>query len=481
MKQNPIAMPTVFPVTCHTDHVGKGSTFVTIDGYVENGIKYIIEAIERGAHCVVVQHDALLDGYVSEYIAQRGVIVQRVEDTRQALAQLSAQAAGFPAKKLNIIGITGTKGKTTTSFLLEHFLRAAGYKTGLISSAGNKICNVMMPPCLTTPQPDYLHQFLKLCIDNHVEYVVMEVAAQALTLHRVKDIHFYGVIFTNFSHEHLEFYPTLADYCAAKNQIFSMACLGAPLVVNLDDAEGIRIKEKLAGKNIIGYGFGVQAELAHYKGTYDSVSHTLTMYTADIDKRVLQCPVLIGQHNGYNILAASAMAYELGVPFHVHCRALAEFTGVPGRLQQINLPNGARAYIDYAHNPSSFEAILSTFRPLTDHLIVVFGAGGGKDVLKRPIMGYIASEYADLVILTSDNPRLENPETIIADICEGIEEKNRYKIVQILDREKAICQAYAYSQKGSIIAILGKGSDEYQIIGMIKYPFSEQTILQQLT
>jgi UDP-N-acetylmuramoyl-L-alanyl-D-glutamate--2,6-diaminopimelate ligase len=479
MIQAPLLMPSIFPVTCHTDFVGKGSIFVAIQGYCDNGVHYIKTAIKKGAKKIVINKEVQFNPGLSNYILEHEVEVIRVENTRKALADLSAQVADFPAKKVKIIGITGTKGKTTTSFLLEHCLRVAGYKTGLISSAGNSICGTMFPPSLTTPQPDYLHQFLKLCVDNNVEYVVMEVAAQALSLYRVKGIMFDGVIFTNFSHEHLEFYATLDDYCTAKCQIFDMLHLNAPILVNSDDKEVLRIKKKIPHKKLLEYSFTHKVE---YKGIYD----IKTMQSIHIDIHYgnevihIKCPTLFGQYNAYNILAAVSMAHSLKLLSTWVEKALATFPGVPGRLQHISLQNGARVFIDYAHNPSSFEAVLSTLQLLTDHLIVVFGAGGGKDKIKRPFMGAIACKYANFVILTSDNPRLEKLEDIISDIKSGIDIQSGHKVVVQLDREKAIHKAYKYSKPGSIIALLGKGPDEYQIIGKTKYHFSEQTICKQL-
>ncbi|HLJ31906.1 MAG TPA: Mur ligase family protein, partial [Candidatus Babeliales bacterium] len=192
-----IVMPSVFPVTCHTDFVGQDSVFVAIEGYADNGVNYIATAIENGARTIVVHHNCLLDDQLHAIIQKYNVTIERVENTRKALALLSAQAAQFPAQNLKIIGITGTKGKTTTSFILEHLLHTARHKTALISSAKNRICGNDFPSPLTTPQPDYLQQFLKVAVDNGVEYVIMEVAAQALTLHRVEGITFCGVIFTN--------------------------------------------------------------------------------------------------------------------------------------------------------------------------------------------------------------------------------------------------------------------------------------------
>ena len=474
-----IVMPRIFPVTCHTDFVGQGSCFVAIEGYADNGLNYIKQAINNGARTIVVHHDTLLDDDLRSFIAEQGVVVERVDNTRKKLATLSAQAAGVPAKKLKIIGITGTKGKTTTSFLLEHMLHAAGYKTALISSAKNRICGNAFPAPLTTPQPDYLQQFLKLCVDNDVDYVVMEVAAQALTLHRVEGIVFCGIIFTNFSHEHLEFYPTLEDYFCAKRLIFSMAADNAPLLVNGDDERGAQLLTQYQSARHYGFGdinsHGYKASLV----TDPTAIISIHVENQGISNNFM-CPALFGAYNAYNVLAAVGMALALNVDCIVIQQALQTFAGVPGRLQEHLLPNGARSFIDYAHNPESFKAVLSTLRALTPQLIVIFGAGGGRDKSKRPMMGVIAAEIADIVVVTSDNPRLENPATIADDIIQGVPSSYSYKIVQELDRKKAIELAYHLSDHGSIIALLGKGPDEYQIIGTTKNYFSEQNILEQL-
>ncbi len=523
---SPITIPSIFPVTCHTDFVGHGSCFVAIEGYADNGVKYIRQAIEKGARTIVVHHNTFLDDELCSFIHMHGVVVERVDNTRKALAELSTQAAGFPAKKLRIIGITGTKGKTTTSFLLEHILHSAGYKTALISSAQNRICGHNFSAPLTTPQPDYLQQFLKLCVEHNVDYVVMEVAAQALTLHRVAGITFCGIIFTNFSHEHLEFYPTLDDYFYAKTLIFDMAAHDAPILVNGDDAHGIQLLDQ--HMHAVGYGFGniskitVSSEILYssarpelvegypraleetlqqvqgerektktlsgnsrdvcYKGIHISDPIHGIMFEVQYrnDAMTVVCPKLFGAYNGYNVLAATSMALALSItPDTVHA-ALLSFSGVPGRLQEHVLTNGARCFIDYAHNPESFEAVLSTLRSLTHQLIVLFGAGGGRDKSKRPMMGAIAAQIADIVVITSDNPRLEDPIVIADDIIQGIPVSLKHKVVQELDRKKAIEHAYFLSDQGSIIALLGKGPDEYQIIGTTKHYFSEQRVVEQL-
>lgn len=474
-----IVMPAVFPVTCHTDFVGPQSIFVAIEGYSDNGINYIKKAIEKGARTIVVHLDTVLDSSLCNFIQEHGVVVEYVANTRKALAEMSANAAGNPAQKLKIVGITGTKGKTTTSFLLEHVLSANLNKTALISSAQNRICGYNFPAPLTTPQPDYLQQFLKLCVEHQVEYVVMEVAAQALTLHRVEGIAFCGLIFTNFSHEHLEFYPTMEDYFCAKSLIFSMAAEGAPLLINADDSYG----KKLLTRHSHAQAYAFNADGVNYKGLHNEdpvCGLNLTIEFA-YSTQAFVCTRLFGTYNGYNVLAAVSMALALGVSSAVIVQALHAFSGVPGRLQEYHLPNGARCFIDYAHNPESFEAVLSTLRALTPRLIVLFGAGGGRDKSKRPIMGNIAARIADIVVVTSDNPRLEDPVVIAADIVQDIPTDLRHKLIQELDRKKAIEQAYFLSGNGSIIALLGKGPDEYQIVGKTKHYFSEQDIILSLT
>ncbi len=469
-----LSMPKTFPVTCHTDFVGPYSIFEANQGYADNGLNYIASAIEKGARTVVVHHTVLLSDELLATMQTYNVSVERVDNTRKALAQLSAQAAGFPAQQLKIIGITGTKGKTTTSFLLEHILSNAGYKTALISSAQNKINGVIFPAILTTPQPDYLQQFLKVCAEHNIEYVVMEVAAQALTLHRVEGIMFCGIIFTNFSHEHLEFYLDLDHYFHAKKLIFNQVIEGAPVLINQDNEYSAQLLKR--NTQYASFGFN-QIESSYYGHI---VTDTQACVKLQLEEHDFTCPFLFGDYNSYNLLAAVGMSCALGIIPDSIKQALATFAGVPGRLQEHYLPNGARCFIDYAHNPESFKAVLSTLRTLTTQLIVVFGAGGERDKLKRPMMGVIAADIADVVMITSDNPRLEDAATIATDITRDIPESLSHKIVQELDRKKAIEYAYQLSDQGSIIALLGKGPDEYQIIGTTKHYFSERSIVEQL-
>ena len=471
-----IQFPTHYPVACHTDNVTKGTVFVAIRGQKDDGTRFIEQAIARGATHIVVQVGTQLDPDLIALMLKEGVIWQQVHDTRLALAQLSAQAAGNPAQKLRIIGITGTKGKTTTAFLLKHILQTAGKKTALLGKVKNRIGGYDLPAPLTTPQPDYLHQFLQLCVQQGIEYVVMEVAAQALSLHRVQGIAFDGIIFTNFSHEHLEFYANLEDYFSAKKSIFSYAKSGAPLLINADD----NACQELIARQHNATTFGMQ-KTADINGSSISVPEGLYIQGfACAQPFTLHNSCLMGGFNVYNILAALGMAFKLGITIETIEQALTAFAGVPGRLERYSLKNGASCIIDYAHNPSSYEAVLSLLKSKTDNLIVIFGAGGGRDKFKRPIMGRIASKLANQIILILYISCDEDPQAIVLDILAGIDPDHHGKVLIQLDRERAIHKAYELSKNDSIIAILGKGTDEYQLIKGVKTPFSEVGIIKQL-
>jgi UDP-N-acetylmuramoyl-L-alanyl-D-glutamate--2,6-diaminopimelate ligase len=474
---NMITIPSIYPVTCHTDHVGPGSTFVAIRGMNEDGGDYIPQAVARGACHLVIHESAHLDSAAQKLIQASGVRLTRVADTRRALSQLAAQAFAHPARSLKIVGITGTKGKSTTAFILEHILKTAGYKTALISTVKNRILTTEFPAQLTTPQPDYLHAFFDVCRQQNVEYVIMEVAAQAVSLHRVADINFYGAVFTNFSLEHSEFYTSMDDYFHAKLGLLDLLSANAPLVLNMDDE---RVKQLVHSRRYTST-FSLK-EVADAQATIKQVDlggiKAQMLYGGTICH--LYAPALVGTFNVYNILAASLMARHLSVGNAYIEQALLTFDGVPGRLERFDLPNGATAFIDYAHNPASYQALFSALKPLSSRLIVVFGAGGERDPIKRPAMGALAAEFADELVLTSDNPRSEDPAAIVADIRRGIDSLYAYKVQVELDRELAIKKAYEKSGPGSIIVLLGKGPEEYQLVGGKKVPFSEAALLRSL-
>ncbi|MBN1549356.1 UDP-N-acetylmuramoyl-L-alanyl-D-glutamate--2,6-diaminopimelate ligase [Candidatus Babeliales bacterium] len=465
-------MPATFPVTAHTDYVGPGSTFVAIQGLKLDGVSFIPKAIRKGASRIVLHEDVSLSEELQALIDAAHVTVERVSDTRRALAQLSAQAAGYPAQMLTIIGITGTKGKTTTTFLIEHLLRHAGIKVARLSTVSNAIDGYVLRAPLTTAQPDYLHMFFKKCIEQDVRHVVMEVSAQAVTLGRVDGISFDKVIFTNFSQEHGEFYTSMQEYFLAKVSLFHQCPQDGNIFVNADDAAG----RKILKKNPHFRSFSIQ-DLADVAGSRKGISFVIKHENV---VHTMVCPSLVGSYNVSNLLAAVRVTFALGVDPKDIQNALKQPFIVPGRMDRFALANGADCVIDYAHNPASYEAVLSVLRELYSHVIVVFGAGGERDAAKRPMMGEIAARYADVVILTSDNPRSEDPQDIINDIMKGIVPRKNKHILSELNREKAIHLAYRLSKQGGVIALLGKGPDEYQEVQGKKIPFHEKQIISHL-
>jgi UDP-N-acetylmuramoyl-L-alanyl-D-glutamate--2,6-diaminopimelate ligase len=469
--------PKKYPVTCHTDTLLQGGTFIAIKGMKEEGVSYISKALAQGAQTIVIENNVVISDELQRELHHYNAQIKRVDNARRALAQLSAEALGFPARKLKIIGITGTKGKTTTTFLLEHMLQQAGYKTALLSTVNNRILTTNLPTQLTTQQPDYLHVFFDQCVKNGVEFVIMEIAAQGLSLHRIEGINLDGVIFTNFSQEHAEFYPTIDDYFAAKKQIIDHIKPGAPLFLNADDPRIGALKS-----NSPTYHFSISDHAARTRGRLLSSGLKGLSLEMSMGEHTMigYAPALMGNFNVSNIMAASVCAQYLGLSEMQIVEGLKTFEGVPGRLNRYTLPNEALAFIDYAHNPSSFEAVLSALRPLTPHLIVLFGAGGDRDATKRPIMGQIATRIADKVILTSDNPRSEDPEEITRQIEAGIPLSEKHKVIKELDRERAIHHAYKISHAKSVLVLLGKGPDEYQLVKGVKTYFSEATILKSL-
>ncbi len=470
-------MKIKYKVACHTDNVTYGTTFVVIDGAKENGITYIPKAIELGAKKIVLQEDQQLNNNIINLAKEKNVEIVYCKDARLELAKLSAQTYDYPAKKLKIIGITGTKGKTTTTFLVHHILQHAGYKTALLSTVRNSINNHIFKTDLTTKQPDYLHAFFDLCAKENIEYVVMEVAAQALSLSRVYGIEFDSIIFTNFAKEHAEFYSTQDTYFEAKKLLFAQAKESAPKFINHDDPKLFDLKSLY--KNIKTFGIKNPSDYNANILKNDLSGIKFELKSEHISQ-IIETPALVGEFNVYNIMAAAIVALNFGINITQIKDAILNFDKVPGRMDKHKLKNGAISFIDYAHNPSSFEAILQTVRPFCKNLIVVFGAGGDRDKTKRPLMGSCAAQIADTVILTTDNPRSENPENIIEDILFGIPDIHRSKVICELDREKAIKIAYEHSDAQSTILLLGKGPDEYQIIKGVYYPFSEAEILKAL-
>ncbi len=470
-----IVFPTSYPVTAHTDFVGQGSTFVVVSGKKLDGIAFIPEALRKGAKTIVVEQHREIDAALLQQIVAAGAVVRKVADARKALAQLSAQAFDYPAKKLKIIGVTGTKGKTSTSYMLYHLLLNLGKKVALSSTIEKLIGKDLVKIPLTTPQPDQLQTFLHLCVLHGVEYVVLEVSAQALSLYRVEGIAFEAAVFTNFSLEHLEFYKNMPEYFDAKKKIIGMLKQPEHMFINIDDPYGAQLHKEFPQCS----SFSQEDKRATMYGYAHFTDYGITLHAKIADKTYMFQAPMLGKFNAYNLLAAFGVLHALGVDLQDVMLTMMSLKKIPGRMEPYNLVNGARCFIDYAHNPSSFEAVLSTLRGMTHCLIAVFGAGGNRDKQKRPIMGAIAQRYCDTIVLTSDNPRDEDPSAIVKDIAAGFEQKSSCAIYIELNRTKAIEFAYEKSERKAIIAILGKGPDEYQIVGDLTFPFKERSIISR--
>jgi UDP-N-acetylmuramoyl-L-alanyl-D-glutamate--2,6-diaminopimelate ligase len=449
--------------------VGAGSTFVAIKGFKKDGAQFIAQAVAQGARHIVLQEQTQLDAALAAQLADAQVTVSYVADTRRELARLSAQAHGNPADKLCMLGITGTKGKTTTAYLTFAMLKAAGIKAALISTVENYIGDARYPACLTTPQPDYLHMFLARCVAAGVTHVVLEVAAQAIVMQRLYYIWFDAAVWTNFDHEHMEFFGTMERYFAAKNDIRLYLKPGVPLIINKDDIWLQKLQPSAVHP------------LAPYGMPADALVQAYPSLELLLDGQLFKAPHLMGVFNAYNLLFARLLAHAVGVDDAAIKRALQDFQGIAGRLQRHLLPNGATCYIDYAHTPGSYEQVLALLRGLTDHLIVVFGCAGGKDRLKRPKMGSIAATYADHVIITADNPAHEPFDAICAQITADLALEQKTRCVLEFDRAHAIAQAYKLSRVGSIIVVLGKGPDAYQIIGDQRLHYSDTDVVHALS
>lgn len=472
-----LEMPLIFPVASHTDTIGKGSTFVVIKGLSKDGLEFVPLALEKGASTIIVEKTVTITEQLRKQCSEYGAILEYVDNSRKALANLSAQAAGYPARQLHIYGVTGTKGKTSSVWILYHLLCGMGIKAALISTVGNYIGTHKFQSGMTTPQPDYIHQFLKLCVEYGITHVVMETAAQATTFSRLETLEFDGLIFTNLEQEHGELYPSLDDYFEAKRSICDFLKKRGTLVVNQDGFYG----KKLLQLDLRGKAFSFESSHALYYCTYDvSIDNTITLTIHhNNQKNIYTYTQFVGLFNAYNIVGVIVLLLEQGFVFDDIQRTLGLVPSIPGRMEKYTLKNGATVIIDYAHTPSSFEALFKTLVSPNIQLYIVFGAGGGKDITKRPIMGALAAHYGYKVYITNDNPRYDNPEDIALQIYNGVPIEYRNKITIELDRQKAIQQAIAESDNSTIILLLGKGPDEYQLIQGKKIFFSERLIALQ--
>lgn len=447
--------------------------FVAITGLQADGHDFIGQAIDRGARVVVAEHEVEVPSNVSLVI---------VPDSRKVLAEMAHIWHDEPSKKLRVFGITGTNGKTTCTFILKHLLEAVGETVGIIGTTGNYIGKEVIPSSFTTPEAPELCALLGDMRKRGATAVVMEVSSHALSLDRVHGMTFSGAIFTNLTQDHLDFHGTMDVYAAAKKGLFDMLPENAIAVANADDERSdFMLKDTQASQRML---FG-RSKRADIRIAEEHLSFTRTNLQLELRGTTLETSVpLIGKFNSDNLAACVALAFGLGYDVNVLNEAIKNrVQGAPGRMQRLSLLDGQSvAIVDYAHTPDALEKALLACRELRDtsassartgRILCVMGCGGNRDRTKRPKMGAIAAELSDIVILTSDNPRNEDPLAILDDILAGVPKEKFATTTVLADRREAIRYAVGQAQSGDIVLVAGKGHENYQILGAERIHFDD--------
>lgn len=456
-----------------SNKVKEGYLFVAIKGFSADGHQYIEDAVKAGAVAVMIEEGCDLKSL--KIPAQ--VTVVMAKNTREALAITSSNFYGNPSRKFKLIGVTGTKGKTTTTFMIKEILEKAGKKVGLIGTIATYINGKKIQDSdRTTPESLELQQLFSKMVEEGVEAVVMEVSSQSLKLHRVAGCEFDIVLFTNFSEDHISpnEHPDMQDYFQSKLKLFEMCKTG---IVNTDDLHGAKIPKLFPESNIITYGIDNFANLLAKDITITNSYVDFKAKITDRNERIKTC--IPGRFSVYNSLAAICVAQKFGITPEVVKEALLAVR-VPGRSELVDNSLEIPIMIDYAHSPESLQNILQAVKSYTrGRVISVFGCGGDRDSGKRPVMGEISGRIADYTIITSDNPRTEEPKKIIDQIEEGIRKtKGKYSV--IVDRTEAIKYAIKMANKRDIIVLAGKGHETYQEINGKKYPYDERMIVKEI-
>ena len=447
--------------------VAPGSVFVALKGLRADGGAFAAQAVARGARAIVSE-SARPDDIRAPWIV--------VRDARLALALLADRFFNHPSRRMPVIGVTGTNGKTTTSYLLCSILDAAGLRAGMLGTVAYRIAGEDREASRTTPEAPDVQQLLNEMLEHGSKSAVMEVSSHALSLKRVDGMRFAAGVFTNLTRDHLDFHEDMEAYFAAKRRLFEMLPDDAPGVINMDDPRGSSLVE-IASRPVT-YAISAKADV-----TPGPIVMTLGGFRVDIKTPKGVVPVrskLVGRPNVYNILAATAAATALGIPAAAIADGIAKLSGVPGRFEVVSQPeDDVTVVVDYAHTDDALRNLLETARPLTDErLITVFGCGGDRDRSKRPLMGMVAARLSDVVVITSDNPRSEDPKRIIEEIERGIPAGTQAStrapmVVSVVERGEAIERAISIATKGDVVLIAGKGHEKYQQIGDRVLPFDD--------
>lgn len=453
-------------IACDSQKAEKDFVFVAIAGERADGHAFIKEALKRGAKAVVYS--------LEPQASFEGACPIKVSDTRKALAELACRFFGNPSQKLKVIGITGTNGKTTITYLVEAMIKAAGLRPAVIGTINYRFNATVIPAKNTTPGPLELQSLLARMVKEGVAYVALEVSSHALDQERVEGIQFHSAVFTNLTQDHLDYHKDIERYFKAKARLFQMLKKTSWAVVNSDDPFGKKIKELTAAR-WMGYGINGPAEVMATKLECDSTKSVFTITCPGGEIQVHSR--LIGRHNVYNMLASASVGLACGFSMEMIKQALEDFSFVPGRLERIETGRGFSVFVDYAHTPDALFNVLTTLRAgAAGKIIAVFGCGGERDKAKRPKMGKVVAEFADYAIVTSDNSRSEDPEMIIKEITSGM--KN-YTFAVEPDRRQAIQKALQRAGAGDIVLVAGKGHEDYQLYQDKAVHFSDREVVQE--
>lgn len=471
----------VSSICYNSRYCDSNSLFVAISGNHLDGHSFINSAIDKGAKVIVCEK---LPSHLNEnscYLV--------VENSRRALALLSHFWFDFPTNKTKVIGVTGTNGKTTITYILRSIFEKAGFETGIIGTTGAIATGYEKSLNNTTPESLDLAQIFNEFLNRHIKVVAMEVSSHSLDQERVLGVNFNGAIFTNLSQDHLDYHRSFEEYAKAKKKLFDNLDSNSIAVANLDDEFSKYMLSQTPAKKKIFVSRNKHSDIQIIDEVIDKLGSRLRLKLNApifVPQLVELKTKLVGKFNIDNVALSVALTISEGINFETIQEALDEFHGVPGRMQKIELKNGALGIVDYSHTPDALEKVLLTCREIiqkgnnpNSKLICVFGCGGDRDKEKRPVMGKIASSIADFVVITSDNPRTENPDKIILQIYQGIPKPDRKKVILLTNRDEAIDYAVEISNVGDIVLVAGKGHEDYQIIGQVKHHFSDIEHLQK--
>lgn len=473
--------PDIGSIHYRAQDVKPSGLFVAIAGRRADGYDFIDMAIGKGASAIVVQKP----------VVKNSIIIE-VENTRKALGRIAAKYYGNPSEKLVIIGITGTNGKTTTAYLVESILHAAGFKTGVIGTINCRYSGKTFPSPVTTPESLDLQEILSKMVIDGITHVVMEVSSHAIDLFRIESCFFDAAVFTNLTQDHLDYHENMENYWAVKKKLFTESLVTGPkkekafAVINCDDEKGKVLSDILSVKSITtgsDSGCTVYAidSTINVMGIKALISTPESSFTIESD--------LVGKHNIENIMSAIGVASGFGISSEIIKKGIESLSVISGRLERIKNEAGISVYVDYAHTPDAIKNVLLSLRPIAKgRLICVFGCGGDRDRTKRPLMGELAAGLSDFAVITSDNPRTEDPMEIISQILTGIKQNkiHRYESTETSllldkkgyvvepDRKKAIHLGINIAKAGDVVLIAGKGHETYQLIGKDSFPFDDR-------